>query len=107
LAGNRANVIYIRGDAANDTRISLASFIMKREILIALLLAGLAAPAQARQAGHRRQPLPAGSVLSPNGKTPAATLYAAMTHEMKIKGSQARFQKSARGQFAYQAPSAT
>jgi hypothetical protein len=44
---------------------------------------------------------------SPAGKTPSATLYAAMTREMKVKGSQARFQKSARGQFAYQAPSAT
>jgi hypothetical protein len=41
---------------------------------------------------------------SPAGKTPSATLYAAMTREMKVKGGQARFQKSARGQFSYQAP---
>jgi hypothetical protein len=27
--------------------------------------------------------------------------YAAMAREIKVKGSQARFQKSARGQFAY------
>jgi hypothetical protein len=41
---------------------------------------------------------------SPAGKTPSATLYAAMTREIKIKGEQARFQKSARGRFAYRAP---
>jgi hypothetical protein len=44
---------------------------------------------------------------SPAGKTPEATLYAAMTREIKVKGGQARFQKAARGQFAYQAPSAS
>jgi len=40
---------------------------------------------------------------SPNGKTPAATLYAAMIREIKIKGSKARFQKVERGTFAHQA----
>ena len=44
---------------------------------------------------------------SPAGKTPASTLYAAITRETKIKGAQARFQKSARGQFVYQAPKAS
>jgi hypothetical protein len=44
---------------------------------------------------------------SPAGKTPAATLYAAMTREIKIKGTQARFQKTARGQFVYQTPQAS
>jgi hypothetical protein len=44
---------------------------------------------------------------SPAGKTPAATLYAAMTREAKIKGNQARFQKIARGQFAYQTSKAS
>jgi HB1/ASXL restriction endonuclease-like protein with HTH domain len=44
---------------------------------------------------------------SPAGKTPAATLYAAMTREIKIKGAQARFQKTARGQFVYQTPQAS
>src|SRR5262249_8970572 len=41
---------------------------------------------------------------SPAGKTPSATLYASISRETKIKGSQARFQKTARGQFAYQNP---
>ena len=41
---------------------------------------------------------------SPAGKTPAATLYAAMTREIKTKGSQARFHKTARGHFVYQSP---
>lgn len=38
---------------------------------------------------------------SPNGKTPSATLYAAILREIKAKGSQARFKKVERGQFAY------
>jgi hypothetical protein len=44
---------------------------------------------------------------SPNGATPQATLYSAIAREIKIKGAQARFQKSARGQFAYQTPQAS
>ena len=38
---------------------------------------------------------------SPNGKTPHATLYAAMLREIGAKGGQARFKKVDRGQFAY------
>ena len=41
---------------------------------------------------------------SPNGKTPAATLYAAMLREITTKGDQARFRKVERGQFAFNAP---
>jgi hypothetical protein len=37
---------------------------------------------------------------SPAGKTPAATLYAAVTREISAKGKAARFQKVDRGQFA-------
>jgi hypothetical protein len=44
---------------------------------------------------------------SPAGQTPAATLYSAMTREMNTKASQARFQKTARGQFSYQTPQAS
>ena len=44
---------------------------------------------------------------SPAGKTPAATLYSALTRETKTKGSQARFQKTARGHFVYQTPQAS
>jgi hypothetical protein len=36
---------------------------------------------------------------SPGGKTPAATLYAAIHQEIKIKGADARFRKTARGKF--------
>ena len=36
---------------------------------------------------------------SPKGKTPSATLYAALTREIKIKGNQARFQKASPGHF--------
>src|ERR1700731_4681868 len=44
---------------------------------------------------------------SPAGKTPAATLYSALTREAKAKGSQARFHKTARGLFVYQSPQAS
>lgn len=36
---------------------------------------------------------------SPNGKTPAATLYAAVLREINAKGKDARFKKMDRGQF--------
>ena len=36
---------------------------------------------------------------SPNGKTPHATLYAAILREINEKGGEARFQKVDRGQF--------
>jgi hypothetical protein len=44
---------------------------------------------------------------SPAGKTPAATLYSAIAREIKIKGDQARFHKTARGQFLWQTPHAS
>ena len=37
---------------------------------------------------------------SPGGKTPASTLYAALTREIVSKGTDARFQKTGRGKFA-------
>ncbi len=37
---------------------------------------------------------------SPGGKTPQATLYAAILREITVKGTQARFQKTERGRFA-------
>ena len=41
---------------------------------------------------------------SPQGKTPAATLYAALTREIKLKGAAARFVKTGPGTFAYREP---
>jgi hypothetical protein len=41
---------------------------------------------------------------SPAGKTPHATLYAAMQHEERDKGSASRFKKVDRGKFEYHAP---
>jgi hypothetical protein len=38
---------------------------------------------------------------SPAGKTPHATLYAAILREISAKGAQARFRKTARGLFEY------
>ena len=36
---------------------------------------------------------------SPKGRTPSSTLYSALTREINAKGAQARFRKTARGQF--------
>jgi hypothetical protein len=41
---------------------------------------------------------------SPGGKTPHATLYAAILREIQVKGAAARFQKTERGKFARTAP---
>ncbi len=38
--------------------------------------------------------------ISPGGKTPQATLYAAMVREIAAKGSSARFRKVSKGHFA-------
>ncbi len=38
---------------------------------------------------------------SPTGKTPHATLYAAMMREARDKGAASRFRKTDRGQFAF------
>ena len=40
---------------------------------------------------------------SPQGKTPAATLYAALAREAQRQGKDARFQKTGPGRFAYRA----
>ena len=37
---------------------------------------------------------------SPGGKTPHATLYSAIAHEIATKGDQARFTKAGPGRFA-------
>ena len=37
---------------------------------------------------------------SPGGRTPSATLYSAILKELKTKGTDARFRKTERGQFA-------
>ena len=38
-------------------------------------------------------------MMSPGGKTPAATLYSAILREIQTKGKEARFKKSDRGLF--------
>jgi len=40
---------------------------------------------------------------SPGGKTPHATLYAAILREIRAKGEAARFRKTERGQFEFNA----
>ena len=40
---------------------------------------------------------------SPNGRTPAATLYSAILRELKTKGKDPRFKKTERGKFAAKA----
>lgn len=45
----------------------------------------------------------AGLWSSPNGATPQATLYSAITREISTKGKDARFKKVEKGQFAAKA----
>jgi hypothetical protein len=44
---------------------------------------------------------------SPKGKTPSATLYAALTREIRLKGEAARFVKTGPGRFAYRGTDAS
>lgn len=70
-------------------------------------LSGLDAAAQIlREAG---EPMSAPAIVekalasglwATKGKTPAATIYAAMIREIKVKGADARFRKTDRGRFA-------
>ncbi len=66
--------------------------------------------AAAKVLSESKQPLRSGELIeqmaaqgywkSPGGKTPAATLYAAIMREINIKGQDARFKKTGRGLFA-------
>lgn len=65
--------------------------------------------AAAKVLGESTEPMTTGAMIeamatkgywsSPHGKTPAATLYAAILREIATKGTEARFQKVDRGQF--------
>jgi hypothetical protein len=65
--------------------------------------------AAAKVLGETGTPMSSGAMIeamaakgywsSPNGKTPAATLYAAILREIGKKGAEARFAKVDRGQF--------
>lgn len=72
-------------------------------------VSALSAAAQVLEAAG--EPMSAGQMIetmatkglwsSPGGKTPAATLYAAIIREIAAKGSEARFKKVDRGQFEF------
>jgi hypothetical protein len=65
--------------------------------------------AAAKVLGDAGQPMTSGELIeamakkglwsSPNGQTPAATLYAAMIREIGKKGKESRFAKAERGKF--------
>jgi HB1, ASXL, restriction endonuclease HTH domain len=65
--------------------------------------------AAAKVLGETSQPMTSGELIeamakkgywsSPNGQTPAATLYAAMIREIGKKGKESRFAKTGRGKF--------
>lgn len=69
--------------------------------------------AAAKVLGEKKQPMSAKEMIetmeskgywkSPGGKTPDATLYAAIVREIKTKGGEARFAKTERGKFAISA----
>ncbi len=64
----------------------------------AMVLADAKAPMRAKDLIERMAAK--GLWTSPGGKTPEATLYAAMVREIKQKGTKARFRKTERGLFA-------
>ena len=64
--------------------------------------------AAAKVLGEKKEPMTTKEMIeamaakgywsSPNGQTPAATLYSAILREIKTKGKEARFEKSEKGQ---------
>jgi hypothetical protein len=66
--------------------------------------------AAAKVLGEKKEPMTTKAMIeamaakrywsSPNGQTPAATLYSAILREINTKGKEARFKKSDRGLFA-------
>lgn len=64
----------------------------------AKVLGDAGAPLNAKEILERIQ---AESLWKTNGKTPQATLYAAMLREIQKKGKDARFKKSERGKFEF------
>jgi hypothetical protein len=66
--------------------------------------------AAAKVLGEKKQPLTTKEMIeamaaqgywsSPNGQTPAATLYSAILREIKTKGKESRFEKTEKGKFA-------
>ncbi len=66
--------------------------------------------AAAKVLGEAKEPMTTGAMIekmaakkywtSPNGQTPAATLYSAILREIKTKGKESRFTKKDRGLFA-------
>lgn len=63
----------------------------------AMVLAEAKEPMRARDLIERMAAK--GLWTSPGGKTPEATLYAAMSREIKLKGAKSRFRKTERGLF--------
>jgi hypothetical protein len=66
--------------------------------------------AAAKVLGEKKEPMTTKEMIdamsakgywtSPGGKTPAATLYSAITRELTVKGKESRFKKTERGRFA-------
>ncbi len=69
--------------------------------------------AAARVLAESKEPMTTGEMIetmakkgywsSPNGQTPAATLYSAILREINVKGKESRFAKTERGKFAIKA----
>jgi HB1, ASXL, restriction endonuclease HTH domain len=66
--------------------------------------------AAAKVLGEKKEPMTTKEMIeamaakgywsSPNGQTPAATLYSAILREIKTKGKESRFEKTEKGKFA-------
>ena len=69
--------------------------------------------AAAKVLGESKEPMTTGEMIevmakkglwsSPNGQTPASTLYSAILREINVRGKESRFEKTERGKFAIKA----
>jgi hypothetical protein len=94
----RAAKVAPTGDAAKEKKEQKTSALSAAAQVLQETGQGLTCPELIAQMAAK------GYWTSPQGKTPAATLYAALTREIKLKGAAARFLKTGPGTFAFRAP---
>ncbi len=99
-----------KGNKKNNARATTKATKPKRELKEKKVSA---LDAAAKVLAEMKEPMTTGEMIevmakkgywsSPNGQTPAATLYSAILREINVKGKESRFAKTERGKFAIKA----
>ena len=102
MAGKKKTNVATK-KATNPTKESKAAKAVERPKKLSALDAAARVLGESGQAMNCQEMIEAmaakGYWTSPGGKTPGATLYSAISRELKAKGTDARFRKAERGKF--------